>query len=320
MARITTNILTDVISPAFDEIFMRTYNGLALPSDLIFKTRPIDTATWSMSELSGLGSYELVQENNEIPLDTLRQGYDKTFTPKKFGKAISFSYEFIDDIQAKYADVRQAIPAMIDSRAGEVIDMAKKAKEKKDALCAEIFVNANSSTGNHTWGGTKAIYDGVALVSDSHPINPDESSTVLDNKSTTALSHDALETFIIQMNKNMKDMRGEFISGIDPSVILVPPELEFTALRIMDSPGRPDSANNDINNMKGRFQVKVWRRLTDTNDWFLVAPGVGLEWLERKGPSFRYVDDAKVEAHNFYSSFRGVPIVTDWRGVWGAIV
>jgi hypothetical protein len=53
-------------------------------------------------------------------------------------------------------------------------------------------------------------------------------------------------------------------------MLLVPDNLYDTAMEIVGSDKDPESANNTVNMMKGRFKVVPYMRLDDydTNNWF----------------------------------------------------
>ena len=68
------------------------------------------------------------------------------------------------------------------------------------------------------------------------------------------------------------DMNGDLMN-VMPDELLVPPELEDTALEIVRSAQDPASANNAINPQAGRFSVRVWNYLTDANAWFMIDSG-----------------------------------------------
>ena len=56
-----------------------------------------------------------------------------------------------------------------------------------------------------------------------------------------------------------------------PKSLLVPVDLETTALQIRNSEQIPGSVNNDINPYYQKFEVVVVPEWTDTNDWALLA-------------------------------------------------
>ncbi|MEQ9027561.1 MAG: Mu-like prophage major head subunit gpT family protein [Aggregatilineales bacterium] len=110
--------------------------------------------------------------------------------------------------------------------------------------------------------------DGVALCSDSHPLSPKSASGTQDNLGTEVLSKQALSDTRVEMMHFTDDAGNEI--GLMPNELWVPPELEDTAIEITKSLNDPSSANNAVNPQNGRWIVKPWLRLTDTNAWFVV--------------------------------------------------
>jgi len=78
--------------------------------------------------------------------------------------------------------------------------------------------------------------------------------------------------------------------NMNPSVLLVPPELEGTAneiLRTMRGPNsqQPGTANYEANLLQDRgFSYVVWDYLTDATNWFVIDSALAklyLNWFDR---------------------------------------
>jgi hypothetical protein len=123
--------------------------------------------------------------------------------------------------------------------------------------------------------GFSAAYtggDGVALFSSAHPLvsggtNSNVPSTPAD------LNETSLENAVIQISL-WTDERGLLIAA-KPNKLVVPPALQFTATRLLETELRVSTADNDINALKnngsipGGFTINHF--LTDTNAWFLTT-------------------------------------------------
>ena len=90
------------------------------------------------------------------------------------------------------------------------------------------------------------------------------------NLGTTALSAAAWDAVIQAMYKMTEATSGERM-GIRPAYVVVPIELEKTALTIMLSEGEPGTGDNDANVRMGSSRVVVCPEMTDANDWLAVA-------------------------------------------------
>lgn len=114
--------------------------------------------------------------------------------------------------------------------------------------------------------------DGVSLLNASHPLG---GGGVLSNTLATPaqLSESAIEELSIQISK-WTDERGIPVkAGIKKLVI--PPDLQFVAARLLMTPYQPDTSDNNINalyklgTISGGFSVN--RYLTDPAKWFLIT-------------------------------------------------
>ena len=120
--------------------------------------------------------------------------------------------------------------------------------------------------------GVFAGGDGVALFSTSHPL---VSGGVNSNTQATPtdLNETALENAVIQIAA-WTDERGLLIAS-KPSKLIVPPALQFTATRLLETELRVSTADNDINALKNNGSISegycVNHYLTDTNAWFLTT-------------------------------------------------
>jgi hypothetical protein len=123
---------------------------------------------------------------------------------------------------------------------------------------------------NNGFSNAYAGGDGVALFSASHPLvsggtNSNIPSTPAD------LNETSLENAVIQISL-WTDERGLLIAA-KPSKLVVPPALQFTATRLLETELRVATADNDINALKNNGSIPggytINHFLTDTNAWFL---------------------------------------------------
>jgi hypothetical protein len=123
---------------------------------------------------------------------------------------------------------------------------------------------------NNGFSNAYAGGDGVALFSSAHPLvsggtNSNVPSTPAD------LNETSLENAVIQISL-WTDERGLLIAA-KPSKLVVPPALQFTATRLLETELRVATADNDINALKNNGSIPggytINHFLTDTNAWFL---------------------------------------------------
>ena len=275
--------------------------GLNLRPSLIPSLYSVRDSDRSKEEHVGLGGagtdawdvYKMTGQVGEIDYD---QTYTSTFTHVTYPARLNIQREWLEDVQ--YSRVRDY---------SRQVGISAAQKREKDA--ASVFNNAFSSS--YTGG------DGVALCSDSHPANPNKSGSTQDNKGTVALTKANVST-TRQAMMAYEDDSGNLL-GVTPDMILVPPELEDSAMEAVMSALDPTSANNAINPQAGRFRVVPWHYLTDSNNWFMIDSVWMMEsllWYNRVNLEFIDVrEDAvnvQVDARMRYSYGW-----TDWRWIYG---
>ena len=113
--------------------------------------------------------------------------------------------------------------------------------------------------------------DGQPLFSTAHPI---DSGTFANTPSVQVdLNEASLQDAIVTISQ-FRDQAG-LITMTKPTKLVVPPQLQFTADRILHSQFRTGTANNDINAIYNIGAVpqgyRVNHFLTDTNGWFLMT-------------------------------------------------
>lgn len=166
----------------------------------------------------------------------------------------------LSDVQATYSATKRGNLVQI-SRETIVNDDLQGVKQIPTKLAiaaaytlAEFVYNFVLSTSN------PAIYDGFALFNAAQHGNYGSGATL-----TTANVEAGVTAMRKQTNSAGKRL------GIRPAFLIVPPELEFTALTIVRSAGIPGSNNNDINPMMGYMDVIVSPQLTAAAQWILSA-------------------------------------------------
>ena len=118
-------------------------------------------------------------------------------------------------------------------------------------------------------GEAAACYDGQYFFDTDHS---EGDSGTQSNKGTSALDASALQVAITAMMK-YKDDKGKLL-GIVPDLLVVPPDLQWTAMELLESTYWPGSqANHKMANnvLKGKLDLLVSPYLTDTTDWFVFS-------------------------------------------------
>ena len=170
--------------------------------------------------------------------------------------------------------------AMKDNLYKNKFDMQARALKRSMLQTKEILGAAVLNNGFSTSypGG-----DGQPLYSTSHPID----GATYHNTFTTQA--DLNETALNDANviiQQFKDQAG-LIVMTKPKKLIVPPQLAWTADRLLGSKYRTDTANNDINPIASTQMIpegyRVNQFLTDTNGWFIKTDAdSGFKYYERE--------------------------------------
>ncbi len=162
--------------------------------------------------------------------------------------------------------------------------------------------------------------DGVALCSGFHPID----GGIVSNRPATdvQLNEATLLNAMISIRTNFRDQAGLKVFARGRRLI-VPAQLEPTAVRLLKTELRPGTADNDINalhSVSGGLSegYMVMDFLTSPNAWFLLTNIDGLSYMERvkfeTDMSVDFVtDNLLVKGYERYSFG-----YYNWRSIYGS--
>lgn len=185
--------------------------------------------------------------------------------------------------------------------------------ETKETFAAAILNNA--TTYDSATGG-----DGVALCSTSHPI---DGGTIANRPAVDVdLNESSLLDGMIAINANWKDQAGLRINA-NAKKLIVPPQLEPTAIRLTKTALRPGTANNDVNAIMfttGGIPdgYVAWNYLTSQYAWYLLTNCEGLLHLDR----IRYEMSMQTDFNTDNLLVKGFERYSfghfDWRAIYGS--
>lgn len=246
---------------------------------------------------SGFGLASQIAEGESVTYDEAMQGFVTRYNMLKIGLGFIITSEMVDDDQYMIVAKKRAKA------------LAFSMRQTKEVIGANIYNRAFTSGYN---GG-----DGVVLGSASHPLMA--GGTASNILATAAdLSEAALEQAVIDLMLFTND-RGLRIN-VHPRKLVIPPAYVFEAQRILKSPLRSASANNDLNALKhmGYFEeIVVNPFLTSSTAWYILTDVKdGLKYFERKADEFK--DDSDFDSDNlkYKATARYAFGWTDWRGFY----
>ena len=183
-------------------------------------------------------------------------------------------------------------------------------------LATEETVLANHF--NNGFDSSAATFaDGQEFFSTAHQR---ENGETYRNRPTTAsdLSTTSIEAAFIDF-ANFRTGGGRRLA-LKPECLLVPPDLEWRALRIMGSSHTPEDDTNAIQPIKGKLKVKVWHYLTDTNAWFITTNKKDHKMVMYDRQAFTTSDVVDFDSGDlkFKAVFRQSSGMGDPRGVYGS--
>lgn len=145
-----------------------------------------------------------------------------------------------------------------------------------EAFAADVFNSA--TTYNAAIGG-----DGQALLSTAHPVDGGTFSNLA--SPAASLNETSLLNAQVAINANFRDNANQRMNA-KPRRLVIPPQLEPTAIRLLKTELRPGTANNDVNailSTQGGVPdgYLVWNYLTSQFAWFLQTNQDGLVYMNR---------------------------------------
>ena len=247
------------------------------------------TSRKAFEEDVGISSFGLAQvkpEGTAITWDTETQGFITRYTHINYGLGFIVTKEAFDDDQYDVVAERRAR------------GLAFSMRQTKETVAANVYNRAFNSS--YTGG------DGVQLISSAHPnvAGGTWSNTATVNAN---LSEAALEQAIVDIARFTND-RGLKIQ-VMPKSIIVPPELQFEAERILKSQYRVGTSNNDISALvsMGKFPegVRLNYYLTSTTAYYIRtnAPD-GMKYFSRTDDAFTEDNDWDTENAKFKATAR----------------
>jgi hypothetical protein len=277
------------------------YEMIPSQYDKMFTKHDSKMALERTAEMRFLGLAQLKTEGGQTAFDNAageRFVYNQEHTEIALGYAIT--RKAIDDNLYK----TQFAPSNLG-----LIESFQQTKEIYGANVLNTSTTYNASVGG----------DGVALVSASHPID----GGVISNYATSELNESTLLNSMIAVRTNFKDQAGLKVFARARKLI-VPPQLEPTAIRLTKTELRPGTADNDVNaimmtsgGLPESYMVNDF--LTSSSAWFLLTNIDGLSYMER----VKFETDMQVDFVTDNLLVKGYERYSfgyyNWRSIYGSI-
>lgn len=291
----TTASFSYLLGTSMNKRLLKDYQAWPAEWQRFVTIAPIrDFKQQSRVRLGAFGSLPVVAEDTAYSAVTLSDSA-VTYVPQKRGNLVTVSRETIinDDLQA----IKQ-IPTKLAVAAAYTL--------------AEFVYGFLSSNPN--------IYDGSVLFTLGAPHN---------NLGAASLSTAAMQSGVTAM-REQTNFAGKRL-GLRPRYLVVPPELEWSAMVVTKSAGAPGNNFNDINPMLGYVQPVVSPQLTSSTQWFLIGDPREIDTIEigfvggQVNPAL-YIQDMPLFGLNFTQDAISYKIrheyggaVVDYRGLYRGI-
>jgi len=239
--------------PGLNALFGLEYERYGEQHKEIYDTESSERSFEEETKLSGFSAAPVKNEGSAIAYDNAQEAWTARYNHETIALGFSITEEAVED------NLYDSLSARYTKGLARAMAYTKQTK-------AAAVLNNGFSAGVYAGG------DGVALFSTAHPLisggtNSNRPSTGAD------LNETSLESAVIQIAA-WTDERGLLIAA-KPRKLVIPPALQFTATRLLETSLRVSTADNDINALKNNGSIPegytINNYLTDTNAWFLTT-------------------------------------------------
>ena len=241
--------LVKELEPGLNALFGLEYKQYGEQWSEIFDTESSDRAFEEEVMLAGFANAAVKPEGQGVQFDQAQETFTARYTNETIALAFAITEEAIEDnlydrLASRYTKA-----------------LARSMASTKQIKGAAVL--------NNGFDNTYAGGDGVALLSDAHPTLSGNFSNEL--ATAADLNETSLEQSLIDISA-FTDERGLKIAARGMKMI-IPPQLQFTADRLMKSEGRTGTADNDINAVRNMGMIPegytVNHFLTSNKKWFI---------------------------------------------------
>ena len=297
--------LAKELEPGLNSLFGMSYDSYDSEFADIFPMEDSQRAFEEEVLITGFGASPTKAEGAGVAFDNANESFSARYTHSTVALAFALTEEAVED-------------QLYDSLGKRYVKaLARSMAHTKEVTAADVLNNAFSSSFT---GG-----DGVSLINTAHPLAGGGTAA---NRATTMadLNETSLEDALIDIS-TFTDDRGLTIS-VQATKLVIPPQLTFIADRILNSPGRSGTADNDINAIRntgvlpGGYTVNHY--LNDPDAFFLLTTvteaGEGLKGFQRTAMETSMEPDFTTGNIRYKARERYSFGFSDWRGAYGSQV
>ena len=291
--------LVKELEPGLNALFGLEYDRYENQHTEIFDLENSDRAFEEEVMLGGFGNAEVKPEGSGVVYEQAQETFTARYSHETIALAFSLTEEAVEDnlydkISTRYTKA-----------------LARSMANTKQIKGANVLNRAFNSS---FLGG-----DDKELCATDHPTlsgnQKNELSTAAD------LNETSLEQMLIDI-ADMKDERGMKIA-LRGMKMIIPVNLQFVAERLLKTPGRTQTADNDINAVRSMGMVPqgyvVNNFLTDTDAFFIKTDSPnGLKMFTRAPIRTAMEGDFDTGNVRYKARERYSFGFSDWRGIFGS--
>ena len=286
--------------PGLHAIFGTEYNRYENESAVLFDEEKSNRAFEEEVLFPGFGEASVKFEGAPVNYEDTGEGWVARYTNETVAMAFAITEEAMED------NLYDKLSTRLTKALARSMAAAKQTKG------ANVYNRAFNAT--YTGG------DGVTLCNTAHPL---QDGSTLSNRFTTAseLSETSLEDALIAI-AGLTDDRGIPVA-LQAKTLHIPRQLVFVAERLMASPYRVGTADNDVNAIVSKGMIPggyfVNHRFTNAKHWFLRTdvPN-GMKHFMRTPVSTAMEGDFETGNVRYKSRERYAFGWSDWRAVYGS--
>jgi len=239
--------------PGLNALFGLEYQQYENESKEIYETESSERAFEEEVQLSGFGSAPVKAEGSGITYDTGQEAFTARYNHETIAMGFSVTEEAIED-------------NLYDSLS------SRYTKALARGMAYTKQVKAAFPLNNGFTGGSFLTGDGVTMLNASHTrIDGGTNSNVLAVASD--MNETSLEQAVIDIAA-FRDQRGLLIAA-RPRKLIIAPNNQFVATRVLESQLRAGTADNDVNAIRTNGAIPEGWRInhftTDTDAWYLIT-------------------------------------------------
>lgn len=288
------------LEPGLNAIFGGDYKGYEEEHKFLFDSQTSDRAFEEDLLFPGFGAAAVKNEGSAVTYGETGEAWVARYNHETIALAFAITEEAMED--NLYDSLSKRLTKFL----------ARSMAHTKQVKAAAVYNNAFS--GSYLGGDAKA------LLATDHPLQ--DGSTGSNKPATDAdLSESSLEALLVQI-AGWTDDKGIPIA-VMPRSLIIPRQLVFVAERLLKSPLRVDTANNDISALVSMSSLPegyhVNHRLTDTDAWFIRtdAPD-GLKHFQRRPVVTKMEGDFETGNVRYKARERYSFGWSDWRALAGS--